>query len=918
MTFTYLPAFTQYILDHRLEEYVLEQIRLSREVKLPLMAYFEAMPEEQLLALSTKSSTEFLTYFSTNQVDQQIAESLESWTSNQLPLIDRNQVAAEDITLVSYIRKQTFLKLLPGYTSDLTLAINLISELDEYSLKTETLQTNTYISLLNEKINEQLHFNEKITNTSPGIIYVFDLLEHKTVYSNQKVGELLGYLPEESTAMGSSYLELVQHPDDIPRVLAHFSEFSSARDGEVLTFEHRLKMKSGNYRWMRNYESVFRRTESGAPWELIGIGLDIEQEHQNAQELMRRETQLLEAQELANLGSFEWNLTTHDVQSSPQLKKILEFPEGERLAEFMAYVHPADRAKVQATIQAAIEQRGLYDCEYRYLRNQREKVIWSRGTISTAGAHLMMRGTVMDVTQQRELLQQLQQSDTFYRQSQALTHLGNWAWDIPQNQVYWSDELYRIYGLEPQSEEVSFERFLELVHPDDRETVAAKVSTSLETHQPNDFHHRIRLPNGTVRVLHAKGEVLLNEAGVPYKMIGTGHDVTEQRFIEEQLLEQKVFIQKIANAAPSLIASYNINTGIYTFISEGLEKLLGYEAQWAKAQGVAFFAGLIHPDDLGPLVEANSKAIELANQSRTRDEVILEFEYRMRHHNGEYRWFHTYGTVFDRNRQGKVEHVLNVSVDVTERVEAERKISEKTVELQQSNASLKEFAQVASHDLKEPLRKISMFGDRLLHTHRDRLTAEGHLHLQKIIDSSNRMQTMIQDILSISTIAGNKSFQGQSLQILLGDAVQVLEHTIEAKNAHVETDALPQALVDSAQFRQLFLNLLTNSLKFTRPDLSPRIQITHQFLQPNEVPPGEIGKATRYLQLRFADNGIGFENKFAGKIFTIFQRLHGKSEYEGTGIGLAICKKIVENHGGMIWAESAPNQGAAFTIVLPQ
>ncbi len=147
--------------------------------------------------------------------------------------------------------------------------------------------------------------------------------------------------------------------------------------------------------------------------------------------------------------------------------------------------------------------------------------------------------------------------------------------------------------------------------------------------------------------------------------------------------------------------------------------------------------------------------------------------------------------------------------------------------------------------------------------------------------------------------------------------LQTLEFKIEHKAAVIHADPLPEANIVPSQFRQLFQNLLSNSLKFVREGVQPVIEIKHSFVMPQEVENLQLTKADQYHKLQFTDNGIGFEDEYAGKIFAIFQRLHGRSEYEGTGIGLAICKKIVEHHGGAIYASGEPNQGATFTIILP-
>jgi signal transduction histidine kinase len=273
--------------------------------------------------------------------------------------------------------------------------------------------------------------------------------------------------------------------------------------------------------------------------------------------------------------------------------------------------------------------------------------------------------------------------------------------------------------------------------------------------------------------------------------------------------------------------------------------------------------------------------------------------------------------VFKTDGEDKPVQILGAALDITKRKDMERTLLQNAFLLEQSNASLEEFAYVASHDLKEPLRKISTFGDRLINTHGDRLTGDGRIYLNKIVDASQRMQTMINDLLSISLISGDRSFQTYSLQAILEDAKQALEYKIENKGAFIKGDGLPDANIIPSQFRHLFQNLLSNSLKFIPPGRQPVVHVTAQTVLPEQVAEYGVAKASRYLKIEISDNGIGFEEEYSGKIFQIFQRLHGKAEYEGTGIGLAICKKIVEHHGGVIYASGKVDAGAVFTIILP-
>jgi signal transduction histidine kinase len=300
------------------------------------------------------------------------------------------------------------------------------------------------------------------------------------------------------------------------------------------------------------------------------------------------------------------------------------------------------------------------------------------------------------------------------------------------------------------------------------------------------------------------------------------------------------------------------------------------------------------------------------------EEPVIEFKYRMRNSAGVYKWFHSYSTVFERNAAGEIESVVNVSVNITGQEEAELSLARKNMELEKSNKSLQEYAYVASHDLKEPLRKIATFTDRLRLLLRKGQTKDTEAYMEKIIASVRRMTTMVDDLLAVSTIEGNKAFEVCDLNEVLADVVSTLDQRMEERRARVESARLPEARVVCSQFRQLFQNLLSNSLKFCRKGVPPHITIQSLLSDGSNLEQLPATKAPKYLQISVIDNGIGFEEEYAENVFTIFRQLHGKHEYGGTGIGLAICKKIVENHNGIIYAHSEPGKGATFTLVIPQ
>ena len=257
---------------------------------------------------------------------------------------------------------------------------------------------------------------------------------------------------------------------------------------------------------------------------------------------------------------------------------------------------------------------------------------------------------------------------------------------------------------------------------------------------------------------------------------------------------------------------------------------------------------------------------------------------------------------------------LALYLDVTDRDRAERSLRDHAAKLEASNRELQDFAYVASHDLQEPLRKIEAFGDRLHKKCGDRLGDDGRLYVNRMQDSSRRLRSLINDLLDYSRVTTKAvPFKPVDLEKLALEVVSDMETAIEDADGTVELHELPTIDADAAQLRQLFLNMISNSLKFRREGLAPKIRIEAE-VRRLETPEGDNAEV---CVLNFTDNGIGFDPKYADRIFTIFQRLHSRADYEGTGIGLATCRKIAERHNGLIEAEGNLGEGAVFRVMLP-
>ncbi len=283
---------------------------------------------------------------------------------------------------------------------------------------------------------------------------------------------------------------------------------------------------------------------------------------------------------------------------------------------------------------------------------------------------------------------------------------------------------------------------------------------------------------------------------------------------------------------------------------------------------------------------------------------VWEGEVKNRAKDGSYYWVNTTIVPFLDENQKPYQYV-SIRYEITQRKNAEETLRVYADRLESSNRELQDFASIAAHDLQEPLRKIQAFGDRLQTRCGNLLEVDGRDYLERMLSSAGRMRKLIDDLLTYSRVTTKgQPFTETNLQSILQDVISDLELRIEQAAGKIEIGKLPVLQADESQMRQLFQNLISNGLKFHKSELPPIVKIESEVMG-------------NRCHITVQDNGIGFDEKYLDKIFTIFQRLHGKQEYEGTGLGLAVCRRIAERHGGTITAKSKPGEGACFIIDLP-
>lgn len=379
-------------------------------------------------------------------------------------------------------------------------------------------------------------------------------------------------------------------------------------------------------------------------------------------------------------------------------------------------------------------------------------------------------------------------------------------------------------------------------------------------------------------------------------------NISAHKEMETEIEASKRLLQKIADTAPVLLFLHDLHKQSYLYCNSEFEVALGYTPEQIQAMGWHLIPTLMHPEDLERYPE------HVGWLTSSQDGEIVEFEYRMKHADGSYVWLYSRETVFSRSANGLPREVLGVAQDITERKRIEERIARQNDELRRSNAELEQFAYVVSHDLQEPLRMIGGFTKRLGSRYMGQLDADADDYIRFTLDGVDRMQNLIVDLLAYSRIGVRRATtvrldSKKALTLALANLAAVIGET----GAVINFDDLPEVRADVSQIIQLFQNLIGNAIKF-RSELTPSIHIRAE----------RQGKMWRFC---ISDNGIGIDAKQSERVFAVFQRLHPQGKYSGTGIGLAICKKIVENLGGRIWFESrkhSEQKGTEFYFTLPE
>jgi len=582
---------------------------------------------------------------------------------------------------------------------------------------------------------------------------------------------------------------------------------------------------------------------------------------------------------------FHINLLGKVTYASPATEKILGYKPIEAIGTwFSRYYAPHEHMRVRETLRKAIAGESISAVEVDALRNDGSivPIHISISPIFQKGKVTEIQGIARDISNEKKTQDELREKKEYAEL--LLQTVPSAVYTVDKNRIIrsWNKRAEEITGYKPEEVIGKHCTFFAkdpcrqncgLLNANLKKPIAKRECTFLR----KDGIERNALKNiDYLRDLH--GNIIGG--------IEIFEDVTEILERDRKLLK----ITKAIDNSEEGIGLADIN-GNMTYINEALFKLFGYTLEEYHQFGSPGKL-IVDPEMQKEIDDLNDEGKSWNGEARMRckDGRILDIFLRVD---------------VVRDEQGKPIGYMGIHSDITEMKMIRRKLEKFMEELQRSNTELEQFAYIASHDLQEPLRKIQAFGDRLLEKYGNSIDERGKDYMLRMQSAANRMQEMINDLLSYSRVTTRPNpFTETDLNAVVKEAVSDLEARIDKENGKVEISKLPVIKGDRVQLRQLITNIVGNGLKYHKPGVPPVVKISSE-------------RKNGHCILKISDNGIGFDENYSEKIFQPFQRLHGRSEYEGTGIGLAICKKIVLRHKGEITASSKPGEGALFTIILP-
>lgn len=672
--------------------------------------------------------------------------------------------------------------------------------------------------------------------------------------------------------------------------------------------------------WTFSYSAVIDEVE-----EIRGVLVtctETTRQVQNLKALKESKEQLEFAIEAAEFGTWDFDPVTKKFSSNIRLKDwfgLPDVPETELYA-ILEVIDEKDRQYVSDALQQALQHvsDGKFDLEFT-INNPKAKeprIIRAKGRawFSEDGVAYRFNGTLQDVTAGVLAANKIAESELQFRLLIEAAPLAIGVCVGKERRISMANQTFlNLVGKGPK---MIGERLSKIFSESQDQPAVEIIEQVFATGKKVELFGReiFSVINGErkSRYYNLSYTPLYNNSGEVYAVLAIAMDVTEQVQANKLLELSQENLRNIIRQSPVAMGILKGNDFIVEVANTNLLEIWGKKSH--EVVGKPLFEGL--PEVIGKGFDVLLENVLTTGERFIARELpvrlLKEGQLEVKYLNFVYEPF--------REKDGNVSGIMAVAFDVTDQYLARQKIEEVVIErtetLRRTNNELSQFAYIASHDLQEPARKISTFAEILRKILGENIDDRAKGYLNKIDLASGRMLRLIRDVLSVSQLSkSDQKYEVVALNDVLAEVVTDFELLIEEKQCEIQVEKLPVIYGSYIQLTQLFGNLVSNALKFAAPDRKLQIRVSHSIIRNPDIV--TQNKNAEYHKIEVRDNGIGFEQKNADQIFKIFQRLHGKTDYDGTGIGLALCKKVAENHDGFIYATSALNVGSTFTILFP-
>ena len=760
-----------------------------------------------------------------------------------------------------------------------------------------------------EESNTRLEEAQRVAHLG---YWIWDLETNRVIFSNETC-RIYGLKPQEDSIDLETIRELI-HPEDREYVFENAER--AVRDRVPIETEHRLIRPNGEVRIVYSRGDLTSRP-SGRPYQMFGTCQDIterrraEEERQSLSiDLQGSKAKLEEAQRVAHIGHYEFNPVENQVTWSAELCRIWGIPPVTGpidMAVVFEMVHPEDRENAVRAVEDIIRTGTHLKAEHRIVRPDGEvRFLQVLGTVKrdTSGHAYELFGTGQDITERKLAEQALRRNQFYLSEGERLAHMGSWAsrdlgvrWSDDLS-FYWSDEVYKIYGLDPKDGTPNLQQYLDAIHPQDRASMTETVKMMHERRSACDVTKRIIRPGGEIRYVRFVG-IPVVEDGVFQGFHGTAIDVTEQELLTRELRREQAYFSDAQGMAHIGSWGYNLITQELLHSSDENARLYGFDPNQGPIAAERFFATQ-HAEDASWVNAVLERAV------REETDFYLD-EYRIHHTDGSIRFLRAIG---HRNASGEPGEYVGVTMDITERKRAEEereRLRQLEAELEHINRvnMMGELAAALAHEIKQPIAASITSANALLRwlAHDPPDLERARATATRIEEDGNRAADVINSLQSFFRRGAPTKRQRINLKEIIEEMTGLLRAEADRYSIRIESELLaniPNLSANRVQLQQVLLNLMLNAIeamKDTGGELTIRARAN------------EDGK----LFVSVSDTGVGLLVENSEKIFAPFHT----TKAQGTGMGLTITRSIVESYGGRVWATANQNAGATFHFILP-